>query len=84
MGLPGGVGLNDAVHTSEVAVKDLTPREIEVLGLISEGYSTRELAGVLGISPHTVREYRMRILNRLGVHSIGHAIAIGLRQGVIA
>jgi two-component system response regulator NreC len=77
-------GQGGAIYGPEVGVKDLTPREIEVLHLISEGYSTRELAGVLGISPHTVREYRMRILNRLGVHSIGHAIAIGLRQGVIA
>jgi two-component system response regulator NreC len=65
-------------------VKDLTPREVEVLGLISEGYSTRDLAGVLGISELTVRTYRTHVLNRLGVHSIAHAIAVGIRQGVIA
>jgi DNA-binding NarL/FixJ family response regulator len=59
----------------------LTPREQEVLDLLSEGYRQDEIAQNLVISPKTVATHIQRILNKLNVRSRAQAIAIALRDG---
>lgn len=51
----------------------MTPREIEVAMLLSEGCSNRTIAHRLGISPHTARHHTQRVLAKLGVHSRAEA-----------
>ena len=51
----------------------MTPREVEVALLLSEGLSNRALARQLGISPHTARLHTQRVLGKLGVHSRAEA-----------
>jgi DNA-binding CsgD family transcriptional regulator len=51
----------------------MTPREIEVALLLSEGCSNRTIAHRLGISPHTARHHTQRVLAKLGVHSRSEA-----------
>jgi DNA-binding CsgD family transcriptional regulator len=51
----------------------LTPREIEVAMLLSEGCSNRTIAHRLGISQHTARHHTQRVLAKLGVHSRAEA-----------
>lgn len=51
----------------------MTPREIEVALLLSEGCSNRTIAHRLGISPHTARHHTQRVLVKLGVHSRAEA-----------
>ena len=51
----------------------MTPREIEVAVLLTEGCSNRTIAHRLGISPHTARHHTQRVLAKLGVHSRAEA-----------
>jgi DNA-binding NarL/FixJ family response regulator len=51
----------------------MTPREIEVAMLLTEGCSNRTIAHRLGISPHTARHHTQRVLVKLGVHSRAEA-----------
>jgi DNA-binding CsgD family transcriptional regulator len=51
----------------------LTPREVEVALLLSQGLSNSALARQLGISPHTARHHTQRVLGKLGVHSRAEA-----------
>jgi DNA-binding CsgD family transcriptional regulator len=51
----------------------MTPREVEVALLLSEGLSNTALARQLGISPHTARHHTQRVLGKLGVHSRAEA-----------
>jgi DNA-binding NarL/FixJ family response regulator len=60
----------------------LTERQREILRHVALGQSTKEIAGVLGLSEKTVSNHRARIMERIGVHDVAgltrHAIALGL------
>lgn len=60
----------------------LTPREQEILGLIAEGLSNREVGGVLSISPRTVENHVTAILAKLGVPSRTAAVVTAHRLGL--
>lgn len=49
--------------------EDLTPRELEILGLIADGRTNAEVAGILWISPNTVRKHVENIFDKLAVHT---------------
>jgi DNA-binding NarL/FixJ family response regulator len=53
----------------------LTPREMEILGMLEQGIGRSEIAAHLHLSPNTVRTHIQHILNRLGVHSTLAAVA---------
>jgi DNA-binding NarL/FixJ family response regulator len=61
----------------------LTPREMEVLGLLSRGLGNRAIAAQLQISEHTVKFHISTILSKLNATSRTEAVAIGLRRGLI-
>ena len=61
----------------------LTPREEEVLKLIAEGYSTREIAGTLGISAKTVDRHRTNTLAKLGLRDRLALARYAIRAGLI-
>ncbi|HZB02806.1 MAG TPA: LuxR C-terminal-related transcriptional regulator [Actinomycetota bacterium] len=61
----------------------LTPRMREVLALMAEGKTNREIAYDLGLSPFTVKNYIERIFERLGAMDRVQAVSKGLRQGII-
>ena len=58
----------------------LTPREREVLGLLVEGLSQRDIAGRLHLSPKTVGTHIQRILEKMGVKSRTQAVAFAARE----
>ena len=62
---------------------DLSLRERVVLTAIARGDSTDEVAGALGISPHTVRTYVKSSRRKLGARTRAHAVAIALAAGLI-
>ncbi len=64
-------------------VGSLTLREREVLSLMAEGCSNREIASDLGLSPKTVNRHAENIFGKLGVSSRAAAVANGLKTGVI-
>jgi DNA-binding NarL/FixJ family response regulator len=63
--------------------ESLTPREIEVLGMLAEGMGNKQIARRLGISEHTVKFHVGSILGKLGAGSRTEAVTLGLRQGLI-
>jgi two-component system, NarL family, response regulator NreC len=62
----------------------LTDREREVLQLIAEGRTNKEVAGMLGIGLTTVETHRMHILQKLGLHSVPELILYAVRKGIIS
>lgn len=63
---------------AEDRVSRLTPREREVLLLISEGLQNREIGERLGISPRTVEVYKARMMEKLQCRSLADAVRISL------
>ncbi|WP_446743385.1 response regulator [Silvibacterium acidisoli] len=62
----------------------LTSREREVLQLIAEGKSNKDIAQLLGLSLYTVETHRGNILGKLNLHSVPELILYAVRKGVIS
>lgn len=62
----------------------LTPREREILQLIAEAKSNKDVANMLNLSLYTVETHRSNILNKLNLHSVPELILYAVRKGVIA
>ena len=60
-----------------------TPRELDVLRLLANGYDTGVLAARLGIAPHTVEWHVRHLIEKLGVHSKLQAVIGAVRMGLI-
>jgi DNA-binding NarL/FixJ family response regulator len=67
---------NDALQGS-----DLSDRETEVLRLVAQGYSNKEIAAQLNISIKTVETYKARSIEKLGLHSRVEIVRYALQQG---
>ena len=61
----------------------LTSREREVLQLLAESRTNKEIAGVLNLSVYTVEAHRGRIMEKLNLHSIGELVRFAVRNGLI-
>lgn len=76
--------LIDAFLSNRDAPNDpLTPREREVLQLVAEGNTTKEIAGVLGIAVKTAECHRSRIMGKLGIHETAGLVRFAIREGLI-
>ena len=62
----------------------LTVREREVLHLLAEGKSNKDIAGLLNLSVYTVETHRRNIQEKLNLHSLAELILYAVRKGVIA
>jgi len=62
----------------------LTPRERELLQLIAEGKSNKDVANMLNLSVYTVETHRSNILEKLNLHSVPELILYAVRKGVIS
>jgi DNA-binding NarL/FixJ family response regulator len=62
----------------------LTSRERELLQLIAEGKSNKDVANMLNLSLYTVETHRGNILNKLNLHSVPELILYAVRKGVIS
>jgi len=76
--------LHDAPAAPPDLVENLTPREAEVLQLLTQGLPNKTIAQRLGISDHTVKFHVNAILGKLGVQSRGEAIVQAVRLGLVA
>ena len=61
----------------------LTSREREVLQMLAEGKTNKEIAGVLQLSVYTVDAHRGRIMEKLNLHSINELVRFAVRNGMI-
>ncbi len=78
--LPAPAALSSPIRELAEA---LTPREREVLQMISAGLGNKEIAGRLSISEHTVKFHVASILGKLGASSRTEAVSIGIRHGLV-
>lgn len=62
----------------------LTPREREILQLIAEGKSNKDVANLLNLSVYTVETHRGNIMEKLGLHTVPELILYAVRKGVIS
>lgn len=67
----------------EASGVDLSRREQQVLELIADGRSNRDIAAVLHLSDHTVKNHVRRILEKLGAESRTEALVIAVRAGIV-
>ena len=65
------------------AIEALSPREIEVLGMMAEGISNKEIAARLRISEHTVKFHVASIMGKLHAGTRTEAVMLGVRMGLI-
>jgi len=61
----------------------LSPRQREILQLIAEGHSSKEIGFRLGISSKTVDTHRAQIMERLGIHNVQGLVKVAMRAGLV-
>ncbi len=68
---------------SERIAPTLTPREREVIQLVAEGESSKQVAARLGISPKTAETHRNNVMQKLNLHSMVELVLFAVRNGII-
>jgi two-component system response regulator NreC len=75
--------LDDYRKHAKAPIDLLTAREREVLQLVAEGNTNKDVARDLGISIYTAEGYRSRIMEKLNLHSAGELVRFAMRSGLI-
>ncbi len=75
--------LNNPSQPQESAIPSLTSREREVVQLLAEGKSSKEVASILGTSPATVETQRAKIMQKLDLHSVTDLVRYAIRNHII-
>jgi DNA-binding NarL/FixJ family response regulator len=70
--------------TTRIQALGITPRELEVLHLIAEGLSTKEMAERLFVSENTVKTHTSRVLEKLGANRRTQAVQLAKSQRILA
>jgi DNA-binding NarL/FixJ family response regulator len=75
----------DIAHrlSERLSQSDITPRELEILTLITGGNANKEIAAILGIAEDTVKQHVSRILQKLRVNDRAQATAEAIRLGLV-
>lgn len=63
--------------------KELTPRQREVIQLLSEGKSMKEAAGILKVTPRTIAFHKYRMMEDLGIKTTAELIRVGIKKHVL-
>jgi len=78
-----GRAINE-VDTHATTDEDLTPRQIEVLKLVADGRTYKEVAATLGIAERTVEYHMSEILSRLQLRNRAQVLAYAMRKGLLS
>jgi DNA-binding CsgD family transcriptional regulator len=81
--VPAPPGAPFVVNQGELDARGITPRELEILQLIAEGLSTREMAERLFVSENTVKTHCSRLFDKLGVNRRTKAVQVGQAIGLL-
>ena len=73
----------DRSPTPDTQLRPLTARELEVLQLICDGLSNREIASTLDLSVNTISVHRTNIMTALGVHKAAELVVYALQHGLV-
>lgn len=69
---------------SDPELENLTARERQILQLLAQGHSAKEVAGLLGLSPHTVAAHRANLMEALGIHKTAELVLYAIRKGLVS
>ena len=75
---------HQAAEADEVRTPRITPREREIIQLLCEGHSNKEMAARLAISVKTVEAHRLNIMRKLRLASLSHLVRYAIREGIVA
>jgi len=80
-----GLVLDDYLRSSDgdVARDAVTPREREVMQLVAEGQSSKEIASTLGLSVKTIEAHRTNIMRKLRLHSVSDLVRYAIRNKIV-
>lgn len=78
-----GTLLNDFHGNAVAPVDRLSPREREILQLIAEGKTNKEIATRLNLSVYTVDSHRGKVMEKLNLHSTGELVRFAMKQGLV-
>ena len=78
--IPPDVASQLAAHYAD---EDLTRRELDVLGLLRDGYRNKQVADKLGIAETTVNFHIRNLVEKLGAHDRAHAVALAIKRGLL-
>ncbi len=70
-------------NTKLAPLERLSPREREVLKLVVEGRTSKQIAAVVGVKPGTVDTYRSRLMAKLEIGDIASLVRFAIRYGLI-
>ena len=65
-------------------IERLTPRQREILQLVAERHSTKDIAGILSISIKTVETHRAQLMERLDIHDVPGLVRFAIRAGLVS
>jgi DNA-binding NarL/FixJ family response regulator len=83
MVLAGFLDRGNGVRNAPPRLPHLTPREREVIQLLAEGKSSKEVASVLNLSTKTAETHRSNIMRKLGFHSIRDLVVYAVKNNII-
>ncbi len=79
-----GSGLKYVSHDTDDEVKKLTAREKQVLQLIAQGKSNKEIAVLLDLSVNTVSVHRANLMEKMNIHRTAELVLFAIRKGLVA
>ena len=79
---PSQAKVQEGSHLAQ-ELKVLTPRELEIVTLVAEGYTNQAIADRLILSIKTVQSHRANVMEKLGLRDITHLVRFALRHGLI-
>ena len=71
------------IRRKAVAGEPLSPQQLRVLTLASDGYSCEESGKELGVLTATVKNYRTTLLDKMGADNMPQAVAMAFRRGIL-
>lgn len=72
-----------SVGTQGSPLEQLTPRQREILKLISEGRTNKEMAGILNLSIKTIDTHRTQLMDRLDIHDVAGLVRFAIKMGLV-
>ena len=72
------------VSADRASIDRLTPRQREILQLVAERHSTKDIAGILSISIKTVETHRAQLMERLDIHDVPGLVRFAIRAGLVS
>lgn len=79
-----GSGLKYVTHDADDELKRLTNREKQVLQLIAQGKSNKEIAALLDLSVNTVSVHRANLMEKMNIHRTAELVLFAIRKGLVA